>query len=167
MPWMPGSPATPRSCVAIAWMGYDQPKSLGVRETGGGLALPIVGQLTWARRCKGVPESPDRQAPEGVVMVAGDWTLEENAGGCWRGIGGAGRSVARQARRDARPAQDTEAEKRKILEMFGGARAPGQHPDDIFSPQQKNRPSWPVFCWSRPERTHAPASAWYPPAGLI
>jgi penicillin-binding protein 1A len=27
--------------VGIAWMGYDQPKSLGDRETGGGLALPI------------------------------------------------------------------------------------------------------------------------------
>ncbi len=27
--------------VGIAWMGYDQPKSLGDRETGGGAALPI------------------------------------------------------------------------------------------------------------------------------
>ncbi len=27
--------------VAVAWLGYDQPKSLGDRETGGGLALPI------------------------------------------------------------------------------------------------------------------------------
>jgi penicillin-binding protein 1A len=27
--------------VGIAWMGYDQPRSLGDRETGGGAALPI------------------------------------------------------------------------------------------------------------------------------
>src|SRR6059058_2055828 len=27
--------------VAIVWMGYDQPRSLGDRETGGGLSLPI------------------------------------------------------------------------------------------------------------------------------
>src|SRR5690606_35113226 len=27
--------------VGVAWMGFDQPKSLGDRETGGGVALPI------------------------------------------------------------------------------------------------------------------------------
>ena len=27
--------------VAVAWMGFDQPKSLGARETGGGVALPM------------------------------------------------------------------------------------------------------------------------------
>lgn len=27
--------------VAVSWMGYDNPKPLGARETGGGLALPI------------------------------------------------------------------------------------------------------------------------------
>ena len=27
--------------VAVVWMGFDQPKSLGARETGGGVALPI------------------------------------------------------------------------------------------------------------------------------
>ena len=27
--------------VAVAWMGFDQPRPLGDRETGGGLALPI------------------------------------------------------------------------------------------------------------------------------
>ena len=27
--------------VGIAWIGYDQPKNLGNKETGGGLALPI------------------------------------------------------------------------------------------------------------------------------
>src|SRR5262249_51816061 len=27
--------------VAVAWMGYDDPRSLGARESGGGLALPV------------------------------------------------------------------------------------------------------------------------------
>jgi penicillin-binding protein 1A len=105
--------------VAIAWMGYDQPKSLGVRETGGGLALPIwVGYMSKA--LKGVPESPDRQPPEGVVMVAGDWTLEENAGGA--GVASVGLGDPWPGKPDSsRPPQDTEAEKKKILEMFGGA----------------------------------------------
>jgi len=42
--------------VGIAWMGYDQPRSLGDRETGGGAALPIwisyMGKVL-----KGVPEA--------------------------------------------------------------------------------------------------------------
>ena len=29
------------SLVAVVWMGYDTPRSLGDRETGGGLSLPI------------------------------------------------------------------------------------------------------------------------------
>ena len=27
--------------AAVAWMGYDTPRKLGDRETGGGLSLPI------------------------------------------------------------------------------------------------------------------------------
>jgi penicillin-binding protein 1A len=108
--------------VAIAWMGYDQPKSLGVRETGGGLALPIwVGYMSKA--LKGVPESPERPAPEGVLMVGGDWTFEENAGGA--GVASVGLGDPWPGKPDesttTTPSPDTEQEKRKILEMFGGA----------------------------------------------
>jgi penicillin-binding protein 1A len=59
--------------VAVAWMGFDKPKSLGDRETGGGLALPM-----WIRYMKtalnGVPEST-RQVPAGVAQQDGDWTI--------------------------------------------------------------------------------------------
>ncbi len=59
--------------VAVAWMGFDKPKSLGDRETGGGLALPM-----WIRYMKtalnGVPEST-RPVPAGVVQQDGDWTI--------------------------------------------------------------------------------------------
>ncbi|WP_444633275.1 penicillin-binding protein 1A [Cupriavidus oxalaticus] len=108
--------------VAIAWMGYDQPKSLGVRETGGGLALPIwVGYMSKA--LKGVPESPERPAPEGVLMVGGDWTFEENAGGAGVASVGLGDPWPGKPEESTTttPSPDTEQEKRKILEMFGGA----------------------------------------------
>jgi len=106
--------------VAIAWMGYDQPKSLGVRETGGGLALPIwVSYMSKA--LKGVPESPERPAPEGVLMVGGDWTFEENAGGAGVASVGLGDPWPGKPEESTNPPADTEQEKRKILEMFGGA----------------------------------------------
>ena len=61
--------------VAVAWMGFDKPKSLGDRETGGGLALPM-----WIRYMKtalnGVPEST-RSVPAGVAQQDGDWTIPE------------------------------------------------------------------------------------------
>jgi penicillin-binding protein 1A len=42
------------SLVAVAWMGYSEPKSLGERESGGGLALPIWIEYM-ATALKGVP----------------------------------------------------------------------------------------------------------------
>jgi penicillin-binding protein 1A len=65
--------------VAVAWMGYDQPKSLGSREFGSTLALPIwVDYMREALR--GKPET-DRPAPPGVVQVDGDWMYEEYVNG--------------------------------------------------------------------------------------
>jgi penicillin-binding protein 1A len=61
--------------VAVAWMGFSKPKSLGDRETGGGLALPM-----WIRYMKtalnGVPEKT-RPVPAGVAQEDGDWTIPE------------------------------------------------------------------------------------------
>ncbi len=72
--------------VGIAWMGFDQPKSLGDRETGGGLALPIwLGYMSKA--LKGVPEK-ERVAPPGIVNVAGEVYYVENQPG--QGIGSLG-----------------------------------------------------------------------------
>jgi penicillin-binding protein 1A len=63
--------------VAVAWMGYDEPKSLGSREFGSSLALPIwIDYMRVAVSKKPVLE---RQVPEGVVQVDGDWMLEEFA----------------------------------------------------------------------------------------
>ena len=62
---------------AVAWIGFDNPKSLGDRETGGGLALPIwINFMTVALR--GIPEIP-RVPPAGVSEFDGDWIIPEFA----------------------------------------------------------------------------------------
>lgn len=61
--------------VAVAWMGYDQPKSLGGREFGSTLALPIwTSYMRTALRGK-----PETQAsvPVALVQSEGDWIYEE------------------------------------------------------------------------------------------
>jgi penicillin-binding protein 1A len=65
--------------VAIVWMGYDQPRSLGDRETGGGLSLPIWVDFMQTA-LKGVPQM-EPSAPEGLVNVNGEWYYEEYARG--------------------------------------------------------------------------------------
>jgi len=63
------------SQVAVAWLGYDQPQSLGERETGGGAALPIwMGYMQHA--LKGVPEHRPIQ-PGGLLRVDGDYYYQE------------------------------------------------------------------------------------------
>ncbi|MEA3121004.1 MAG: penicillin-binding protein, partial [Paraburkholderia sp.] len=57
---------------AIAWVGHDSPRSLGDRETGGGIALPIW--MDYMREAlKGVPEYSVHPvqitAPADVVLV--------------------------------------------------------------------------------------------------
>ena len=73
--------------VAIVWMGYDSPRSLGDRETGGSLSLPVwINFMDSA--LKGVPVM-EPSAPEGVVNVDGEWYYEEYArGGGVSNLGG-------------------------------------------------------------------------------
>jgi penicillin-binding protein 1A len=53
--------------TAIAWIGYDNPRSLGDKETGGGLALPVWIDYM-ARALNGVPEYR-MPVPDGVVTL--------------------------------------------------------------------------------------------------
>jgi penicillin-binding protein 1A len=53
--------------VGIAWMGYDQPRSLGDRETGGGAALPIWMSYM-EKALKDVPEAV-YSMPDNMVAV--------------------------------------------------------------------------------------------------
>jgi penicillin-binding protein 1A len=65
--------------VGVAWIGHDEPRSLGERESGGGLALPVWIDAMRAA-LKGTPVVPLAQ-PEGVVAVGGDWRYAEFAAG--------------------------------------------------------------------------------------
>src|SRR5690606_818540 len=68
-----------RDIAAVAWVGFDQPRKLGNRETGGGLALPI-----WADYMKvaldGKPEVTP-EPPAGVVQIGADWYYTETRPG--------------------------------------------------------------------------------------
>jgi penicillin-binding protein 1A len=55
------------SMVGVAWVGFDQPKSLGSQETGAAAALPIW-MAFMGKMLKGVPEIP-LKPPEGVVVA--------------------------------------------------------------------------------------------------
>ena len=67
--------------AAVTWIGYDKPRNLGSRETGGGLSLPVWIDFM-ERALKGVPVM-EATVPPGVVNVGGEWFYEEysrNAG---------------------------------------------------------------------------------------
>jgi penicillin-binding protein 1A len=65
--------------VGIAWIGFDQPRNLGNRETGGGLALPIwIGYMQKA--LKNIPVE-ERAVPEGIIMADGEYYYAENPPG--------------------------------------------------------------------------------------
>ena len=65
--------------TAAVWMGYDTPKKLGDRETGGGLSLPVwIDFMSYALKNVPVTELP---VPEGIVNQGGEWYYDEYARG--------------------------------------------------------------------------------------
>jgi penicillin-binding protein 1A len=74
--------------AAVAWMGYDTPRKLGDRETGGGLSLPIwISYMETA--IKGVPVTElTANPPAGIVNVGGEWYYDDYAPG--RGVAALG-----------------------------------------------------------------------------
>ncbi len=74
--------------VAAAWVGYDTPRNLGSRETGGGLSLPIwIDYMSVALKNQAVVEY---KPPTGLVQVGSQWYYEEFGPG--RGVQGLGLS---------------------------------------------------------------------------
>src|SRR3989338_5346366 len=63
--------------AAVTWIGYDTPRNLGSRETGGGLSLPVWINFM-ERALKGVPVM-EPTVPAGVVNVGGEWFYDEYA----------------------------------------------------------------------------------------
>jgi penicillin-binding protein 1A len=101
--------------AAVTWIGYDTPRKLGDRETGGGLSLPVwISFMEHA--LKGVPVS-EPGAPEGVVHLGNEWFYDEYAKGNGVSTLGAddksatGDAVSPQAL----PVPD---EKKRILDLF-------------------------------------------------
>ncbi len=100
--------------TAITWIGYDTPRNLGSRETGGGLSLPIWIEYM-AQALKGVPvmEPP---VPEGVVNVGGEWFYNEYASN--NGVKSLGlNDAAAEEQPQVIPLPPAD-EKRKILDLF-------------------------------------------------
>ncbi len=97
--------------TAVTWIGYDTPRKLGDRETGGGLSLPVwISFMETALRNVPVNEPV---APEGVVHVGGEWYFDEFAKGA--GVSGLGLETKADPTSQALPAAD---EKKKILDLF-------------------------------------------------
>lgn len=104
------------SLVVATWVGYDKPRNLGSRETGGGLSLPIWIQYMQSA-LQGVPVM-EYTPPAGVISAGGDWYYQEYGPG--RGV----RSIGVPQTTDAgtegsgAPSAPTEADRSSILDMF-------------------------------------------------
>jgi len=103
--WFAGYTATR---VAVVWIGYDQLRKLGDRETGGGLALPVwIDYMGTA--IKGTPVVQPA-VPAGVVDIGGEWYYEEYGPG--NGISSLGLDEP------PAPPPPTETERKSILDLF-------------------------------------------------
>ena len=65
--------------VGIAWIGYDQPKNLGNKETGGGLALPIW--ISYMQKTLKDAPMEERVVPDNMVKVGDEYYYAENPPG--------------------------------------------------------------------------------------
>ncbi len=102
--------------VAITWIGYDTPRKLGDRETGGGLSLPVWIEFM-AQALKDTPVM-EPAVPEGVVNSGGEWFYTEYSGGS--GVSALGIGIGKGTDTDPPeviplPIAD---EKKKILDLF-------------------------------------------------
>jgi penicillin-binding protein 1A len=93
--------------AAVVWIGYDNPRKLGDRETGGGLALPVWIELM-QHALKGVPVQ-EIAPPEGVLQSGPYWMFDEYAHGA--GISSVGLE-------DTVPQPATATERSGILDLF-------------------------------------------------
>ncbi len=95
--------------TGVVWIGYDTPRKLGDRETGGGLSLPVwISFMETALRTVPVSEYP---VPEGLAQVGGEWYFEEFARGGVTSLGLGDKA-------DEKSALPAGEEKRKILDLF-------------------------------------------------
>ena len=100
-----------QTITAVTWIGYDTPRKLGDRETGGGLSLPVwITFMETALKNVAVSEPT---APDGVVHLGGEWYYDEFA----KGSGITGLRLE-EATEPGVPTQPPDEEKKKILDLF-------------------------------------------------
>ncbi|SIO16556.1 penicillin-binding protein 1A [Burkholderia sp. GAS332] len=109
--------------TAIAWIGYDNPHSLGDKETGGGLALPVWIEYM-ASALKGVPEYK-MPMPDGVTEIGSELYFDDFTPGngfvATVGISQAALDAeASGSASEAAPEQVGEQEKQDIMNLFRG-----------------------------------------------
>ena len=93
--------------TAVVWIGHDNPKKLGDRETGGGLALPIWMEFM-QHALKGVPVQ-EYTPPPGVLREGPYWVYEEFSGGL---------GITSLGLEDQIPQAPTAEERSGILDLF-------------------------------------------------
>ena len=97
------------SVTAVTWIGYDTPRKLGDRETGGGLSLPVwISYMQHA--LQNVPVS-EPVPPAGLSHENGDWVFIEYS----KGAGVSSLGLDSKSGNSELPAND---EKKKILDLF-------------------------------------------------
>lgn len=97
------------SVTAVTWIGYDTPRKLGDRETGGGLSLPVwISYMQHA--LQNVPVS-EPVPPAGLSHENGDWVFIEFS----KGAGVTSLGLDSKSGNSELPAND---EKKKILDLF-------------------------------------------------
>lgn len=100
--------------VAVVWIGYDQPRKLGDRETGGGLSLPVwIDYMAFALRHTPVVEYTP---PEGLVNIGGEWFYEEYTR--TNGVRDVGLNSTESGAPSGTPSAPSASEKSDILDMF-------------------------------------------------
>jgi len=110
--------------TAIAWIGYDNPRSLGDKETGGGLALPVWIEYM-GHALKGVPEYR-MPMPDGLVELGSELYFEDFTPGhgfvATVGVSQAtlDAEAAASAASAAAPQQVGEQERQDIMNLFRG-----------------------------------------------
>jgi penicillin-binding protein 1A len=108
--------------TAIAWIGYDNPRSLGDKETGGGLALPVWIEYM-ARALKGVPDYK-MPMPAGVTEIGSELYFDDFTPGqgfiATVGISQAALDAEASGASAVAPEQIGEQEKQDIMNLFRG-----------------------------------------------
>ena len=97
--------------TAVTWIGYDTPRKLGDRETGGGLSLPVwISYMQHALQNVPIAEPTP---PAGLSHEGGDWAYTEFSKG--GGVSSLGMDSRSGSSSEQLPAND---EKKKILDLF-------------------------------------------------